>query len=124
MGFLAWLSARRLRKARRISQPFAVALADSLSKKPQDWSYDQNEKWLRNEKADVSISAPQRACTSLDVHRAYGNCNTSIVLAEYGPSWERYLIDRAYLAWREATSLERERDRETAKARVVVALAA
>lgn len=123
MGFFKWLSARRLMKARKRSQPFTLAIADSLQSKPNEWEYDQHEKWLRNEKGGVSISAPQRECRTLDIHQAYGNCNTSVVLAEYGPSWDRHLIDTAYLVWREATALERERGRATKKAIIIVALA-
>jgi hypothetical protein len=122
MGLFSWLSARRLKKARQRSASFALAIADSLNSNPQDWSYDFEEKWINNVKAEVALSAPQRMCKTLQVTRLFSNGNGSNILAEYDDSDERCVIDRAYLAWREATSLERERDREIIKARIVIAL--
>jgi hypothetical protein len=124
MGLFAWLAKRRLAKARKLSQPFAIAVADSMIEKPNEWVYLADEKWLENEKADIRTSVPQRAPTEMDIIRSRTNGVGSGVLAKYyRGSWDRWLIERAYRKWMEATALERERDRETWKARAMVAMA-
>jgi hypothetical protein len=123
MGLFRWLKNRKLARAQKRSQPFSVAIAHSLRERPSTWEYDDSEKWLNNPQADITISAPQAACVTLDVLRLYSNGGSSRVLANYHHyTPDRLIIAEAYKYWTECTALNRERERETIKARTILRL--